>query len=149
VEGGTAINPYSPPTGDIEYAVPPRAEAFPRALYSPRQMLAGALFGSLLVGVVMLWLNYRAMAKRRQAWLTIIVGFPVATVWVLLAGAFGPVASLQFYGFCNPIQGPDVYRHYGAGGKRASNWVVAALVLMSTVLLGVIAAIADARSMSP
>jgi hypothetical protein len=95
----------------------------------------------------MLWLNYRAMAKTRQARLTFIVGFPVATVWVLLAGRMGVIASLQFYGFCNPIQGPAVYRHYGAGGKRASNWMVAAFVLMSTVLAAVIEAIVDARSM--
>jgi hypothetical protein len=72
--------------------------------------------------------------------MTVLVGFPVAITWMALlpasrmAGGFALIASLQFYGFCNPIQGPAVYRHYGAGGKRASNWMVAAFVLMSIVL---------------
>jgi len=153
VEGGIAINPYSPPTGDIEYAAPPRPEAFPRALYSPRQMLAGSLFGSFLIGLLMLWLNYRVMDKKRQARLTLLFGIPLAIFWVTilpsmrLGSVFAMAANLQFYGFCNPIQGPAVYRHYAAGGQRRSNWMVAGFVLMSLVLGAVIQAVNDARSL--
>ena len=152
MEGWAATNPYSPPTGDIEYREPRRPEVFARALYSPRQMLAASLFGSFLIGLLMLWLNYRAMALKRQARLALLVGIPLAIFWVTilpsmrLGPVFAMVAGFQFYGFCNPIQGPAVYRHYAAGGQRRSNWMVAGFVFMSVVLGLLIQAVNDMRA---
>jgi hypothetical protein len=142
--GAPIDNPYAAPTDQLQHASAAGEGEGTRALYSPRQMLAGALFGSLLVGVLMLWLNYRAMATPRLARLTFVFGFPVALLWMALgflpvrAGDLNFVVALQFYGFCNPIQGPAVYRRYGAGRERASNWMVAALVAISALLTGLI-----------
>jgi len=147
--GAPIDNPYAAPTDQLQHASPAAAGEGTKALYSPR--LAGALFGSLLVGVLMLWLNYRAMARPRLALLTSVVGFPVALLWIALgflpvrAGDLNIVVALQFYGFCNPIQGPEVYRRYGAGRERASNVMVVALVVMSALLTGLIQVVIGAR----
>jgi len=79
-----AANPYAPPTGDIELVRPPREGAFPRALFGPRQMLACTLWGSLPLGLFLMWWNYRAMGETMLARRTLALGLPVSAFWVAI-----------------------------------------------------------------
>ena len=147
-----AANPYAPPSGDIEFVRPPGEGAFPRALFGPRQILACTLYGSLPLGLFLMWWNYRAMGKTSLALRTIVLGLPVSALWValllLMPARIEPAfvklfTSLQFYGFCNPIQGPAVYHHLAAGGPRISHALVVGIIGLHMLLVGVVASAVD------
>jgi hypothetical protein len=144
-----AINPYAAPSADIQ-AVRVTAEgAFARALYTPRQILAATLFGSLFAGTFLLWFNTRAMASPRRARLALALGL-LASGLVAIVGAAGRpgvdrvlhlVTGLQFFGFCNAVQGPAVYHHLAIGGRRASNWMVFVAALLAIVFTAIVSAV--------
>src|SRR4051794_25504523 len=134
MEGDPTINPYAPPTADIDgQPVAPGADAFPNALFSPRQMLAGAVFGSVLGGVILLQANYRAMNRRRAANRTLLFGTLACAAFFALvfampdripAKALNIAAALTFYKLADTMQGRAFSRHRAANGARRSNWLV-------------------------
>src|SRR3954470_3482615 len=73
--GEPTINPYAPPAADIDgRPVAPGEDAFPNALFSPRQILAGAVFGSVLAGESLHQENYREMNTPSTANGTLLFG---------------------------------------------------------------------------
>jgi len=149
------INPYAPPASDLaSVPVGPAEDAFSNPLFSPKQMLAGALFGSLLAGIILLQANYRAMNRRRDANRTLIFGAlasaaSFALLYLLPDKVPGtPVnlaLTLTFYKLADTLQGPAFVRHRASKGERQSNWLVfgiavgAAVALLVTVFLIVLA----------
>jgi hypothetical protein len=141
-----AINPYAAPTADIQAARVPAEGAFARALYTPRQILAATLFGSMFAGTFLLWFNYRAMASPRRARLALALGLMASGLVLVLGAAARPgvdrvlnlATGLQFYGFCNAVQGRAVYHHIAVGGRRASNWVVFVVALLATLFTAIV-----------
>ena len=129
-----AINPYAPPAADVDALGPaPTGVAFAHPLFSPKQMLAAALFGSVLAGVILLQANYRAMARRHDANKAVLYGV-LATLAVLALPFFLPdgvpstalsiVVALGFYKLADTLQGDAQVDHRDAGGERQSNWLV-------------------------
>jgi hypothetical protein len=134
VQGEPTINPYAPPAAEIDAALAaPTADAFPNRLFSPRQMLAGAVFGSVLGGVILLQANYRAMNRRRAANRTLLFGTLACAAFFALvfvmpdripAKALNIAAALTFYKLADTMQGRAFSRHRAANGARQSNWLV-------------------------
>jgi hypothetical protein len=134
MQGAPTINPYAPPAADIDGGpVAPGEDAFPNALFSPRQILAGAVFGSVLAGVIFLQANYRAMNRPRAANRTLIFGTLACAAFIALLFAMPdripatPVniaAALTFYKLADTMQGRAFSRHRAANGARQSNWLV-------------------------
>jgi len=128
------INPYAPPAVDTENAQPaPGGTAFPRPMFSPRQMLAAAVVGSVIAGIILLQSNYRAMARPGDANKALVYGI-LGTV-----GLFGllfllpdsipnaPINIVVAFGFfklVDSLQGEAFSGHRAAGGERQSNWLV-------------------------
>ena len=150
--GEPTINPYAPPVSDGMSPAPDLSGgAFPRALFSPRQMLAAAIFGSMVAGVLLLQANYRAMGRRAAANKTLVFGMLasaalMALFFVLPARVPGtPISiatALTFYKLADVMQGPAFFKHRAAGGDRRSNWLVFAISVGALIaLLGVILAI--------
>jgi hypothetical protein len=154
MEGEPTINPYAPPAADIDgRPVKPGEDAFPNALFSPRQILAGAVFGSVLAGVIFLQANYRAMNRRRAANRTLLFGTLACAAFLglmfLLPDRVPPTpiniaAALTFYKLADTMQGRAFSRHRAANGARQSNWLVfgitvgtaaAVLVVMFLILI--------------
>ena len=147
----TGLNPYAPPAADVDSApaapVGPAEDAFPNALFSPRQMLAGAVFGSVLAGVILLQANYRAMARRRDANRTLLFG-GIASLAFFALMYFLPdripttpiniAAALTFYKLADSMQGAAFSRHRAAKGDRQSNWLVFGITVGTAVVLVVI-----------
>jgi hypothetical protein len=132
--GEPTINPYAPPTAEVDS--PPTAlteGAFPRPLFSPRQMLAAAVVGSVLAGVMLLQANYRAMGRARVANRTLLLG-TLACVALFVVFYFLPAhipgtpvsiaTGLVFYKLGDAMQGAAFLKHQAAGGARRSNWLV-------------------------
>lgn len=128
------INPYAPPAADTDHPQPaPTGNAFPHPMYSPKQMLAAALLGSVLAGTILLQSNYRAMARPGDANRALVFGI-LATLAVFAVGALLPdnipntpiaiVVGLVFYKLADSLQGPAFVSHRAAGGERQSNWQV-------------------------
>jgi hypothetical protein len=150
------INPYAPPASDGENPpARPTEGAFPRALFSPRQMLVATVFGSVIAGLILLQANYRAMNRGRDANRTVLYGLLAsAALFALLfvlparipATPVNIAAALTFYKLAEMLQGKAFFRHRGAGGARQSNWLVfgiavgTAAVLLVTLFLILIAA---------
>jgi len=142
------INPYAPPASDGESVpVGPAEDAFPNALFSPKQMLAGALFGSVLAGVILLQANYRAMDRRRDANRTLIFGALASVAFFALlyilpakvpATPVNIAATLTFYKLADMMQGAAFSRHRAANGARQSNWLVFGITVGAAVALLVI-----------
>jgi hypothetical protein len=151
----TEINPYAPPATDGDNPAPAPGEgAFPRALFSPRQMLAATVFGSVISGLILLQANYRAMNRGRDANRTILFGLLAsAALFALLIMMPGRIpatpvnigAAFALFKLAESLQGKDFLRHKAAGGARQSNWLVfgitvgTAVVLLVTIFLIVIA----------
>src|SRR3954464_3885689 len=152
--GEPTINPYAPPAADIDGGpVAPGEDAFPSALFSPRQILAGAVFGSVLAGVIFLQANYRAMNRRRAANRTLLFGTLACTAFFAVVFAMPgripatPIniaAALPFSKLADTMQGRACSRHRAANGARQSNWLVfgvgagtavALLVVMFLILI--------------
>jgi len=138
VAGESQGNPYAAPTGNLQHAFMPRAAAREPALFSMRQLLFSTVFGTLFAGVFVLWPNYRAMGEIARARRALVLGLPVAGTWFALMlvlpqripGSFINLAlGLFFYGFCNAVQGPAVFRRLRAGGRQISNWIAIALIV--------------------
>jgi hypothetical protein len=137
------INPYAPPASDGESPpTPPTEGAFAHALFSPRQMLAATVLGSVVAGLILLQANYRAMDRARDANRTVLYGL-LASV-ALFAVLFmlparipaTPVAiatGLAFYRLAETMQGKAFVGHRGAGGARQSNWLVFGIALGTLV----------------
>ena len=135
--GESTINPYEPPASDVDAPDVPASAlaegAFVQPLFSPKQMLAAAIVGSVVAGVLLLQANYRAMGRASAANKTLLVGaLASAALFALFAilpdGIPGtPVAivvGLTFYKLADSMQGPAVFEHLRAGGDRQSNWLV-------------------------
>jgi len=143
------INPYAPPAADLNgAAVGPAEDAFPNPLFSPRQMLAASVLGSVLAGVILLQANYRAMLRRRDANRALLFGtLATAAFFALMfvlperipATPISIVAALTFYKLVDSLQGPAFSRHRAANGKRQSNWVVFGITAGTFVAVLVIA----------
>ena len=143
--GESEINPYAPPAADVD-APPlgPAADAFPNPLFSPRQMLAAAIFGSVLAGVILLQANFRAMARPRDANRALMFG-TLATVaffalMFVLPDRVPPLpiniaAALTFYKIADSMQGGAFTRHRAANGERQSNWLVFGISVGTAVAL--------------
>jgi len=150
------INPYAPPAADIDgRPVGPGEDAFPNALFSPRQILTGAVFGSVLAGVIFLQANYRAMNRPRAANRTLLFGTLACAAFLALMFVLPdripptPIniaAVLTFYKLADTMQGRAFSRHRAANGARQSNWLVfgitvgaaaAVLVVMFLILIAI------------
>ena len=129
-----AVNPYAPPAASVDALDPaPTGDAFPHPLFSPKQMLAAALFGSVLAGVILLQANYRGMARPHEANKAVLYGV-LATLAVLALPFFLPdgvpgtavsiVVALGFYWLADTLQGDALVIHRDAGGECQSNWLV-------------------------
>jgi hypothetical protein len=141
----TELNPYAPPASDVD-SVPagPAEDAFPKPLFSPRQMLAAAVFGSVVAGVILLQANYRAMARRGDANRTLLLG-ALASLAFFAVMYFLPekvpttpiniAAALTFYKLADTMQGAAFSRHRAAKGERQSNWLVFGITLGTAVVL--------------
>lgn len=142
---GQAINPYAPPASEIDAApAGPAADAFPNPLFSPKQILAAAVFGSVLAGIILLQANYRAMARRRDANRTLLFGTLASAAFFALMAVLPDkvpstpislVAALTFYKLADTMQGPAFSRHRAASGERQSNWLVFGITLGTAVVL--------------
>jgi hypothetical protein len=156
-EPGVGLNPYAPPAGDIQFVAAPaatQAGVASRNLYSARQIGWAAYLGSFFAGVLLMYLNYRALGDRRAARHTLGWGL-AATAVMQVASAFAlddAIARtvfaglcLQFYGFCLVVQGPGFARHIAAGGKRASHWAAAGIVVLCAIVAAGLYLIASAE----
>ena len=139
------INPYAPPATDGE-SLPAvaGAGAVARALFSPRQMLAATVFGSIISGLILLQANFRAMDRARDANRTVIFGLLAsAALFALLfmlparipATPVNIAAALAFYKLAETMQGKAFSEHRAAGGARQSNWLVFGITLGTAVVL--------------
>ena len=128
------INPYAPPAAEVDDPqAAPTGVAFAHPLFSPKQMLAAALFGTVLAGVILLQANYRAMARPHEANKAVLYGV-LATLALLALPFFLPdsvpstavnvVVALGFYKLADTLQGDALVDHRDAGGERQSNWLV-------------------------
>ncbi|HEY7372725.1 MAG TPA: hypothetical protein VIF57_11235 [Polyangia bacterium] len=149
--GAPIDNPYAGPTDQLQHASPAAEGARVRALFTPRQLLACTLVGTLFAGVFALWLNYRALGQTGRARRALALGLLAAAAWFAVrlslprripGGLFEFVQDLQFYGFCNAVQGPEVFRRLGAGTPKISNASVFALCIGGWLLVGIAAAVA-------
>jgi hypothetical protein len=145
VAGESEINPYAPPAVDVD-APPlgPAADAFPHPLFSPWQMLAAAVFGSVLAGVILLQANFRAMARPRDANRALLFGTLAAVAFFallfVLPDRIPPLpinvaAALTFYKVADSMQGAAFTRHRAANGERQSNWLVFGISVGTAVAL--------------
>jgi hypothetical protein len=144
----TELNPYAPPASDADGApAGPAEDAFPNSLFSPRQMLAAAVFGSVLAGIILLQANYRAMARRRDANRTLLLGGLASAAFFALmyllpervpTTPINIVAALTFYKLADTMQGAAFKRHSAAKGERQSNWLVFGITVGTAVVLVVI-----------
>ena len=139
------INPYAPPATDGENLPPVAGEgAFARALFSPRQILAATVFGSIISGLILLQANFRAMDRARDANRTVLFGLLAsAALFALLfmlparipATPVNIAAALAFYKLAETMQGKAFFKHRAAGGARQSNWLVFGITLGTAVVL--------------
>ena len=128
------INPYAPPAADTENPQPaPGGTAFARPMFSPRQMLAAAVVGSLLAGIILLQSNYRAMARPGDANKALLYGIfgSVALFGLLFLlpdsvpnTAISILIAFGFFKLVESLQGKAFSGHRAAGGERQSNWLV-------------------------
>jgi hypothetical protein len=146
------INPYAPPAADSADQPPPLApattgRAFPHAMFSPRQILAAVLVGTLLAGVILLQGNFRAMGRTRDANRALLFGMlasvaVTAMLFILPEGVPGlPIniaIALAFYKLAESLQGASFLSHREAGGARHSNWTVVGIAVGTAVALLVI-----------
>jgi hypothetical protein len=149
VAGEPTINPYAPPTTDLAAPSPSAAEgAFPRPMFSPRQMLAAALFGSVAAGVVLLQANYRAMDRSATANKALLFGLLASAAFFVVAflipdrltTPINIAAALTFYKLAETMQGAAFFRHRAASGRVRSNWVVFGTILATLVAAIILAA---------
>ena len=140
--GEPTINPYAPPTADLTGPPPTAAEgAFPRALFSPRQMLAAALFGSVAAAVLLLQANYRAMGRSRDGNKALLLGLLATAAFFVvalmlpdrLATPINIAAAIGFYKLAGTMQGPLFFKHRAASGRVRSNWVVFGIIVATAV----------------
>ena len=154
------LNPYAPPAGDIEFVAAPaatQAGVASRNLYSARQIGWAAYFGAFFGGVLLMYLNYRALGDRRAARHTLFWGLAATAIMqVTMAFMFDDGLArigfaglcMQFYGFCLVVQGPGFARHVAAGGKRASHWAVAGIILLCSIAAAGLTLIASENTRS-
>ena len=128
------INPYAPPAADTETAQQaPTGHAFPHPMFSPMQIAAASLLGSVLAGTILLQSNYRAMARPGDANRALLYGI-LATVAAFALRTVLPDSipmvsipiglALGFYWLADHLQGPAFVSHRAGGGERQSNWLV-------------------------
>jgi hypothetical protein len=142
---GVGLNPYAPPAGDIEFVPAPvsaQSGVASRNLYSAHQIGWAAYLGAFFAGVLLMYLNYRALGDRRAARHTLWWGLSATAIMqVTMAFMFDDGFArigfaglcMQFYGFCMVVQGPSFARHVAAGGKRASHWAVAGIIVLCSI----------------
>ena len=135
-------NPYAPPATEVNAAPVETEDAFPNPLFSPRQMLAASIFGSLLAGVILLQANYRAMSQRRQANRSLLVGSLASAAFFALMfflpakippTPINVAAALALYKLADTLQGAAFLRHRAAKGERQSNWLVFGITVGTAV----------------
>ncbi len=138
------INPYQPPTSDTEDGQDAKRDLlvpFPRALFSPKQMAAATILGTVLAGALMLQANYRAMGRSGAANKTLLLGLVstiavIGLVMILPKSARSPVnlgLAVGFYWLCESLPGGLFALHRQEGGARHSNWLVLGIALATIV----------------
>jgi hypothetical protein len=149
VAGEPTINPYAPPAADLTGPpLPaPTEGAFPRPLFSPRQILAAAVFGSLAAGVLLLQANYRAMGRAAAGNKALLFGLLASAAFFVIAfmlpdrltTPLNIVAAFTFYKLADAMQGPVFFKHRAASGRVRSNWVVFGIIIATAVAVMILA----------
>jgi hypothetical protein len=139
------INPYAPPTADVDPPVTVAGTgAFARPLFSPPQIGVATFLGSLLSGVLLLQANYRAMGKSAAANKALGFGIAASALFIALQAvvparglstAINIGLAIGMHRFVLALQGDEFAAHRAAGGARRSSWWVAGVVLTMVVAL--------------
>src|SRR5262249_42937597 len=126
------------------------AVAYPKPLFSPKQIGWAAFFGSLFAGVLLLQANYRVMGRRSTANQTLGLGFlatvAISAVLFFVSRAVSTPINIfvgwAMYKVAVPAQGEAFKGHMRAGGARRSGWMVFGVIMATAVgLIAVVMAI--------
>lgn len=123
-------------------------------LFSAGQIAAGTFFGSILTGGYMLASNYSNLGEKSKARRTTVLS--ICGFVLLLIGTMGLfdemsehssrrmmhmlnlVIAIGFLWLIKKLQGIEYTNHIAEGGERVSNWKVAAVVVVISVLYSAI-----------
>ncbi len=119
-------------------------------LFSAGQIAAGTFFGSMLVGGYMLASNYSNLGENNKARRTVVLsicGFVLLLIGTMglfdempehsrrgLTNMLNLVIAIGFLWLVKKLQGIEYGNHIAEGGGRVSNWNVAAIVVLISVL---------------
>lgn len=129
-------NPDSVPLPDKA----PGAAASPvLTLYSPNQVTVGVLIGGLLGFVYFLHSNFRHLAMRREASLTLLAGFGMLVAcWVLVYLKISQFVIYALLIVLIMIGRFIAQRHCGTAFVRQSPWKVFGMSLLCSVVFMVV-----------
>jgi hypothetical protein len=112
-------------------------------LHDAGSVAVATLLGAPAAGAILMALNYRRLGEKGLAVITLLAGFLVTALLVLL-GYVAPNAASTGIGIglliamrliASKVQGPQIAEHVRRGGKLASKWVAAGVGLLFLVVL--------------
>lgn len=120
-------------------------------LFSPGQILAASLLGSIVAGSLLFAINERRLGRARMAWLSVAISIAAVVALVFAAdklgggghrlGWLGHVLGFPMWDLAKRGQGAEYKAHLAAGRKRGSTGVVALITLASVAVIFANAAI--------
>ncbi|MDB4964317.1 MAG: hypothetical protein JWN44_6, partial [Myxococcales bacterium] len=133
------------------FAPPPPEKASPR-LYSPGQIGAAAILGTFIAGVFMYAANQRRLGERRGAVASMVIGSVGMALLLLLAfvtpaksrlvAQLTHVLGIALWQLARTAQTAAYQSYVAGGGKRASNWSVVGITLVTVIVVSAIGAAA-------
>ncbi len=119
-------------------------------LFSAGQIAAGTFFGSILTGGYMLASNYSNLGDKKKAHRTVVLSISCFILLLIVTiGLFYGMPdhsrrgltnmlnfgiALGFWWLVKKLQGLEYINYIAEGGGRVSNWNVAAIVMVVSVL---------------
>jgi len=119
-------------------------------LFSAGQIAAGTFFGSIIAGGLMLASNYSNLGDKKKAHRTVILSISCfVLLLVVTIGLFGEMSernskpltyllafgiAIGFWVLVKNLQGVQYVNHIAQGGGQVSNWNVAAIVIVVSIL---------------
>jgi hypothetical protein len=118
------------------------------ALYTVSGIVVGTFIGSLAAGIVMLYVNYRALGRANLARTVAIWGTGIFVV-ITVAASFAPMnlafalifavlqSGIAFF-LADRLQGAAIRYHRESGGRLHSDWRAAGMGLLTGMALAFI-----------
>lgn len=141
-------NPYSSSTSTGAGAAPALETVPIYRLFDITSIGIAAFFGSPIAGTALMAINYRRLARHKEAVIAFLVGLlgtaaviAAASLYNLpsyLGSALPVILFVVTYQVAKPLQGPIIERHLAQGGKLSSRWAAFGLSILVCAALAAV-----------